>query len=49
MLKRAEKHNQQALKLVEKWKVRLAELDREGIPAKQPRLWQDELTPLERN
>lgn len=42
MLARAEKRSRQALKIVEKWKVRRADLEREGIAAKQPRLWQDE-------
>jgi hypothetical protein len=35
MLARAERRSRQALKLVEKWKVKLADLDREGVAAKQ--------------
>jgi hypothetical protein len=42
MLARAERRCRQALKLVEKWKARLADLDREGIAAKQARLWADD-------
>ncbi len=42
MLARAERRSRQALKLVEKWKVRLAELDREGVAAKQAKLWADD-------
>ena len=42
MLARAEKRSRKALKLVEKWKARLAELDREGIAAKQAKLWADD-------
>ena len=47
MLARAEKRSRQALKIVEKWKARRADLDREGIATKQPRLWQDEQAPNE--
>ena len=43
MFLRAERRNRQAAKLVEKWKVRLADLDREGIAAKQAKLWTDEV------
>ena len=43
MLLRAERRSRQATKLVEKWKVRLADLDREGIAAKQAKLWTEEL------
>lgn len=35
MLARAEKRSRQAQKIVAKWKARLAELDRQGIAAKQ--------------
>ena len=44
MLARAERRSRQAAKLVEKWKLRLAELDRTGVAAKQARLWADEQT-----
>ena len=43
MLLRAELRSRQAAKLVEKWKVRLADLDREGIAAKQAKLWTDDV------
>jgi len=42
MLARAEQRSKQAAKLVEKWKARLTELDREGVVAKQARLWSDD-------
>ena len=42
MLLRAEKRSRQAQKIVEKWKVKLMELDRAGVAAKQARLWQEE-------
>jgi hypothetical protein len=42
MLARAERRSRQAAKLVGKWKARLADLDREGIAAKQAKLWGDE-------
>jgi hypothetical protein len=42
MLQRAEKRSRRAQKLVEKWKAKLMELDREGIAAKQALLWQEE-------
>jgi len=42
MLVRAEKRQQQATKLVEKWKLRLTELDRAGVAARQARLWAEE-------
>jgi hypothetical protein len=42
MLLRAEKRSRQAQKIVEKWKAKLMELDREGVTAKQARLWQEE-------
>ncbi len=49
MLARAERRQKQAAKLIEKWKERLAELDRAGIAARQPTLWteiQDEKSPM---
>ena len=49
MLARAEKRSRQAQKLVDKWKLRLAELDREGIAAKQAKLWVEDEPGLERN
>jgi hypothetical protein len=42
MLARAERRSRQALKLVEKWKARLADLDREGVVAKQAKLFADD-------
>ncbi len=42
MLDRAEKRHRQTAKLVEKWKLRLAELDRAGVAARQARLWAEE-------
>ena len=42
MLARAERRSKQAAKLVEKWKARLRDLDREGVAAKQAKLWSDE-------
>lgn len=42
MLARSERCSRQALKLVDKWKLRLSELDREGIDAKQAKLWADD-------
>jgi hypothetical protein len=42
MLARAELRHRQASKLVDKWKQRIAELDRKGIEARQARLWVDE-------
>lgn len=44
MLKRARHRQKQAAKLVEKWEGKLAELDRAGVEAKQPRLWEEELS-----
>ena len=44
MLTRAERRSRQALKLVEKWKTRLAELGREGGAAKQAKLFADDQT-----
>lgn len=42
MLARAERRSRQASKLVEKWKLRLADLDREGLAAKQAKLFADD-------
>ena len=42
MLARAELRSRQALKLVEKWKTRLAELDREGVAARQAKLFAED-------
>ncbi len=42
MLARAERRSRQAAKLVEKWKARLVELDRDGVAAKQAMLWADD-------
>ena len=42
MLARAERRHKQAAKLVDKWKLRVAELDRAGVAAKQATLWADE-------
>ena len=42
MLARAERRSRQALKLVEKWKARMAALDREGVAAKQAKLFADD-------
>ena len=42
MLTRAEKRSRQATKLVEKWKARRADLDWEGVAAKQTRLWAED-------
>lgn len=42
MLARAEKRHQQAAKLVEKWRLRILELDRAGVAARQASLWADE-------
>jgi hypothetical protein len=42
MLKRAQRQQTRAAKLVEKWQTRIANLDRAGIAAVQPRLWSDE-------
>ena len=44
LLARAERRSHQAAKLVDKWKSRLADLDRAGIAAKQAKLWPDEHT-----
>ena len=42
MLARAERRLRQSARLVDKWKLRLAELDRAGIDAKQAKLWSEE-------
>jgi hypothetical protein len=42
MLKRAQRQHARAVKLVEKWQTRIADLDRAGVAAVQPRLWSDE-------
>ena len=42
MLARAERRSRQVLKLFEKWKIRLADLDREGIAARQAKLFADD-------
>ena len=42
MLKRAQRQQVRAAKLVEKWQTRIANLDRAGVAAIQPRLWSDE-------
>ena len=42
MLARAERRSRQALKLIGKWKTKLADLDREGIAAKQARLFAED-------
>jgi hypothetical protein len=42
MLARAERRSRQVAKLVEKWKARLVELDREGVAARQAKLWADD-------
>ena len=42
MLARAERRLRQAANLVDKWKLRLAELDRAGIDAMQAKLWSEE-------
>jgi len=42
MLARAQKKASQASKLVEKWKKKIAELDRIGVAAMQARLWSED-------
>lgn len=42
MLARAERRNRQALKLVGKWKTKLADLDREGVDATQAKLFTED-------
>ena len=46
MLKRAQRHQARAEKLVAKWQTKLANLDRAGVAAVQPRLWPDESDPM---
>jgi hypothetical protein len=43
MLARAERRSRRALKLVEKWRAKIAALDREGVAVKQARLFADDL------
>jgi hypothetical protein len=45
MLKRAQRRQTRAAKLVEKWQMRIADLDRMGVDAVQPYLWSDESDP----
>jgi hypothetical protein len=42
MLMRAERRARQTKKLVEKWQARLADLDRDGVAAKQAKLFADD-------
>ena len=42
MLARAERRSRQALKLVQKWKTKLTELDREGVAARQAKLFAED-------
>jgi len=42
MLARTERRHCEAAKLVDKWRLRIAELDRKGIEARQARLWADD-------
>jgi hypothetical protein len=42
MLARAQRRHRQVVKLVEKWKERVANLDREDVAAKQAKLWAEE-------
>lgn len=42
MLKRAQRQQARAAKLVVKWQMRITNLDRAGVAAVQPRLWSDE-------
>ena len=42
MLKRAQRQRARAEKLVAKWQTKIANLDREGVAAVQPRLWPEE-------
>ncbi len=46
MLKRAQRHQARAEKLVVKWQSKLASLDRAGLAAVQPRLWPEESDPV---
>ena len=47
MLARAERRHRQATKLVEKWKLRIEELERTGVEARQARLWSEEHSDLQ--
>ena len=47
MLARAERKHRQAAKLVEKWKLRIEELERAGVEARQARLWSEEHADLQ--
>ena len=42
MLKRAQRQQARAEKLVAKWQTKIANLDRAGVAAVQPRLWPEE-------
>jgi hypothetical protein len=42
MLARAERRHRQTAKLVDKWRLWVAELGRVGVAAKQATLWADE-------
>ena len=42
MLARAERRSRQALKLVEKWKTKLTEQEREGVAARQAKLFAED-------
>lgn len=42
MLARAERRSRQLLKLVDKWKARLADLDQAGVAARQVKLFADD-------
>ena len=42
MLARAERRLRQAAKLIDKWKLRIANLDRTGVAAMQATFWADE-------
>jgi hypothetical protein len=44
MLARAERRSRQASKLVEKWKAKLVDLDRESVAAKQAKLFAEDQT-----
>jgi hypothetical protein len=46
MLKRAQRQQARAEKLVAKWQTKIANLDRAGVAAIQPRLWPDESDPM---
>lgn len=42
MLKRAQRQQARAEKLIAKWQTNIANLERAGVAAIQPRLWPDE-------